>query len=224
MPSQYAVIPFDPQPLLLESYAKTLKRKALAARKIHQDRIDSANAILQKCYDKHPELVSKVKKFKVLIQLNTRGDAATESVLDTGLDSTPQEEAVAKAFLLKKAYKQAAAMAHPDKGGSHEDFVAINAAYRAKDIDSITEFLLSKHRSILDQISYWQSEQKKPEVSWTRFRSTPEFGIVRLYTSGNKERAEQMALEVLNILLASLTAQLTHYHPRMEENPNGNEN
>ena len=222
MPLQNALILYDPVDPALAWYSGTLKKLVLAERARTQARVDSANKILQDCFDKHPEMIAKIRAFKTLVQLNTRGAAATESVMDTELSSVPQEEAVARAFLLKKAYRIAAAAAHPDRGGSHDDFAAINAAYRAKDLDSITEFLISKQRSILEQIAYWRSELEKPEVSWTRFRSTPEFSIVKYAMSGNTQRAEQMALEVLRIMLVSLTAQLTRYNPNFLDSENGN--
>lgn len=210
MHSRNALILFDPTPPILVLYAKTVKKRVIAERLQYQSRMDQFSSILEKCYDNFPELTFKVRRKKAEIQLQTRGAAATESVLDINLKATDHETDVAQRFLVKKAYRVAASMAHPDKGGNKDDFAAVLAAYKAGDLESLNEFVLSKQKGVIDQITHWHFELRKPAIQWQHLTSTPEYKIVQAHLSGRHAVASDLAREVLTQLLFVLDQQLYH--------------
>ncbi|MCA0269685.1 MAG: J domain-containing protein [Bacteroidetes bacterium] len=56
---------------------------------------------------------------------------ATEGHVQTWWEVLDLESAPTDAQALTRAYRVAAAKSHPDAGGSHEDFIAVTAAYEA---------------------------------------------------------------------------------------------
>lgn len=202
----YAITLFEPNPLIYQ-YCKNLQRSALKERQTKQILFDSLMDTLDRCYNKHPELCDKIRKLQVRVQTLTKGVPATEAVMDTNIHSADRELDVAQELLLKKAYKQAASIAHPDKGGSNDDFASINAAYRAKDLGSLTEFVISKNKTLVEQVEYWKSEILKPDMKLKEFQAQPEFKIIRSYVSGRQEEAYSLAKVVLNYKLSYLTQQ-----------------
>jgi hypothetical protein len=214
--SQNQVQIFNPDDPLLVSLVHRLKREVLKSRAYYQTQLDTVNTILDSSFAHHKDLTDNINDLKRRIQLLTKGAPATESIEATDTVTDSHQHDVAQAFLLKKAYRQAAAMSHPDKGGSNEDFAAVNAAYKAKDLGSLNEYVIARNKTLLEQIAFWRTEAFKPEARWHKVRSQPEFLIVQLTLSGQKPKAIKMAREVLEVMVVSLTMQLTNYQPEKE--------
>jgi hypothetical protein len=194
----------------LESEANAIKAKVISLRQKYQRLMDDAQKVVDICYDQHPVLCKQIRDTKSRINVLTKGVAATEAIESTGLASKPQQEAVAEAFVLKKAYREAAAIAHPDKGGTDADFVAINAAYKSGDLTALIEYVSARSTDWQAQVEYWQAQQQRPEIQWKKFQSQPEFVLVQLYLAGKKEAAFNHAELLLKTILASLLFQLSH--------------
>lgn len=177
---------------------QTIANRAVVARRI--DAVRSVSAIL---FTHHAELVEAIKRSKQRARLSQKGAAATEA-----LDVPDTKEFLAnnlndaEIFVLKKAYRQAAALAHPDRGGSVEEFQAVLAAYKARDQSALTEYLLSKQQPARHQLDYWMVSLHKPNIDWVRFQSTPEYSLSRLYTQGKQELAIKTAGELLQAELS----------------------
>ncbi len=63
------------------------------------------------------------RKARRLAQLAVESDTVSENLRILGLTSTPD------AASLKRAFKKAAFMTHPDQGGSNEEFIRVKKAY-----------------------------------------------------------------------------------------------
>ena len=213
---QNQLLVIKPDPLLVQR-VDLLKKETIKARNFYQSQLDTVNTILNTAFSWHPALLEQVADLKRRIQLLTKGVPATEALENSTVLTDNQQGDVAHTFLLKKAYRQAALLAHPDKGGSNEDFAAVNAAYKAGDLHSLNEYVIAQNKTLFEQLIYWKTEALKPEAQWHKARSQPEFTIVRLMLSNQKPKAKMMAKEVLQILVASLTMQLTNYQPKKEE-------
>jgi len=65
------------------------------------------------------------RKAKKLAKLALEDTSVCENMRILGLSSTPTAQE------LKAAFKKAAFQAHPDQGGSHEEFIKVQRAYEA---------------------------------------------------------------------------------------------
>jgi hypothetical protein len=217
---RYDLIIKEPDPLL-KNLAKRLKIETLNSRNLFEKRINSIKTQVESIHRKNDDLCSIIFQLKAQINLHTHGVAATEVRHITGLNSEPEQQVVANAFLLKKAYRTAASLAHPDKGGSHDDFLAVSAAYRANNIESLNEYVLARNRDLLDQIHYWDSERLKPKINYTIFQSSNDFKVAVLQNRGEQQAASELSRAILEHTIFSLRIQLDQL---LKEIYNGNQN
>lgn len=200
---------FADNPLLV-AYHNALRAKATAEREYHQRLIDHSESIVEGYSKQHPKLDEQIAELKRLISLRTSGAPMTETLdVEDSVNNESYQEAVAHAFLLKKAYRAAAALSHPDKGGNDADFAAVNAAYKARDLDSLNEFFLSKNRTLLESIEHWLNEVQKPRVQWLEFQASPAFKVVRFHKSGKTDQAHKNMEQLLQLHVAQLLHELS---------------
>jgi curved DNA-binding protein CbpA len=102
---------------------------------------------------------------------------------------------------LKRAYRKAAALTHPDRGGTVEDFQAVQAAYDACDLTSLNEFFLLQEESLQDRIEYWLQQPAAAHVEWIRFQATNEYAVVAMYQRGQRDEAIELAGKFLRLAL-----------------------
>jgi hypothetical protein len=173
--------------------------------------LDHSESIVEAYSKMFPEAEAKISELKRLIALRTKGAPMTEDLdVERSVDDKPYQEAVAHAFLLKKAYRAAAKISHPDKGGNHEEFAAVAAAYKARDLNSLNEFVLYKNRSLLESISYWLDEIEKPKVQWITFQSGHAFKVVQLHKTGHEDSAKDYMQKLLQMNILQLLHESTN--------------
>lgn len=189
---------------LLISYKDLLRAQTLKKREQVAKRIDTALGICQKVMEPHADLTKRIIDIKSRIRARQKGIPLTETLEPVGVDNLLSD---GEAFLLKKAYRAAASLCHPDKGGNKDDFQAINAAYRSKDIGSLNEYVLSFQGTLNEQIRYWQTEVQKPDIEWGVFRASNENRIAQLYMQGQHAEADTLAKTLLTLVLSQAIAQ-----------------
>lgn len=167
---------YDPH-LWLRLWVQYQQRKALAARQTVNTRIAVCAAQVESLIAERPALkaaASKLKGKRARLRAAAKGVPQTElldevSVFDEKLDTQLSD---AEQFLLKKAYRYACMLHHPDRGGDPAVFASLHAAYVAKDLRAVQEFVLHMDRSLVDQAAYWLTEQQRPELHWQAFCRT----------------------------------------------------
>lgn len=212
------LVVYDPVAPILRALLFAIKRKALRDRLDIEARIERMEVVYGAVIAAFPELTTKIKDARRRLQLRTRGIMATEDIdaPDAGgveAWSKTSEAWAAHLFMCKKAYRAAVPHAHPDLGGDNAEFTLITAAYRAHDLGTLQEYVLSRNWSVLQRIAHWQTESKKPAVAWVRYQASEEFKVVRLQMSGQPVKAREHAHALLNMLYNSLEAELLHYIP-----------
>ena len=206
--SRNALVVCTDNPLLCD-YRNRLRAQSLVEREYYQRLIDHSDAIIGAYSKGFPIAERQIADLKRLIALRTKGAPMTEELDVSSSVNTNQQEAVAHAFLLQKAYRAAAKLAHPDKGGNDADFAAVNAAYKARDLDSLNEFFLSKNRTLVESIQHWRNEVQKPRVQWQEFQSAPTFKVVRFHKSGKTDDAKQYMDKLLQLHIVQLLHELS---------------
>ncbi len=148
--------------------------------------------------------LSRIARLKNELQINQKGEARTESLESYTSKNVLSQLSPADRFLLKKAYRYAARLAHPDGGGSGEDFHAVHQAYLQGDLTSLQEYALSRHKSILEQYVHWSVEKDRPSVDLETFKQNAEFQIARLVLRGKPDQARKAMRMVIQSLESSL--------------------
>jgi len=199
---ELAIVP-EADPLLV-GYLALLRAKTVANRRRIASRIAAVRDVTAKVLQPHQELMGLIARSRTRARLHQKGIASTESmdalqaasVLGDNLND-------AEKFLLKKAYRKAASMCHPDRGGSTAEFQAVVAAYRSGDLTALNEYVKTKESSTLDQINYWKSACERPDIEWVEFQATNEYALARMYQQGRKAEAQALARRLLEQHLAA---------------------
>lgn len=198
----YALMVLSDRNFALEAYAKSLKLNALSARTNCQSKIENANLIINRVCAKYQNTMEHTAAVHGRMRNLRRGTPSTEfQEAFQPEDMLGNNLSDAEKFLLKKSYRQAARLSHPDRGGSTEEFQAVSAAYKAKDLSSIIEYVLTREKGALDKINYWKDQVLKANVDWVRFQSTNCFVIARLYMQGYTEQADLAAQALVSAAL-----------------------
>ena len=187
---------------ILVAWCNALRCKALRTRREVARKKDMIHAISVKITNHHEDLIRKIVAVRNRIRLIRKGEPATEALDPVGNASQLDDNlSDADRFLLKKAYRKAATLTHPDKGGSVEDFQAVQAAYAAGDLMSLNEFFLLQEESLQDRIEYWLQQPAVVHVEWIRFQATNEYAVVAMYQRGKHDEAIELAGKFLRLAL-----------------------
>lgn len=174
------------------------RKQALVARTEVNAKIRECSEVAEKFIEEHcPKQKRKITELRAALRARTLGVPLTEVLDDPllGTKITPLSDA--DQVLLKKAYKLAASMIHPDKGGSVEEFQALHAAYIAQDLRSVQEFVLHLGRGLYEQLLYWKTECERPSITWLEFQQNPAYQITREIRLGTDIRKLQGAVELM---------------------------
>ncbi len=197
------LIVYQPDSPLLIAFCRSLRIKTYLARKEVSRKKDMIHGTASLVMHHHKDLLQKISSIRTRIRMLERGVPATES-LDPQEDIHQLDNNLSDAdkFLLKKAYRKAASLAHPDRGGSVEEFQAVQAAYQAGDLSALNEYFIASGREgILSQIDYWIVQKDAASVDWEKFQTTNEFIIARMYERGDKDKAISIAGDLLREVL-----------------------
>lgn len=215
---QYEVVVYDPD-LFLRGQVKLRQKQAIAARRAIQARKDECLTVAQMFIDTHPKAKAahqRLGRAARRARARAKGEALTESLDPVNIfDETPQDLSDAEMLLLKKAYRMAARIAHPDAGGTAEMFAALELAYRMRDLQAIQEFFIASQRSVLDQMKYWLDEIQRPNVAWQKFRRTAPYQITatlrRQNTAAVRAALEEHVAQVFNQRAVEMELQELHF-------------
>jgi len=207
---------WQPHSPLLEAYAILARQRARHERGRYARLRDQANDVLWAQYAQWPDLEQKIVSAMDRIRLRQEGGGGTpmtewddgEASPTTGQGTDSHAERMGRAFLLKKAWKQVRTLCHPDKNrGSAEEFAILADAYRAGDLDTLSEYVLSINQTIMEQIAYWLMAGQKPAIEWQILQHMPMFRVVRAVAQGNHELASRLALQLRLQRLRELEAE-----------------
>ncbi len=172
-------------------YLRNLRQKLHAAKKRIEGRIvDCLNRVDEVCKD-FPEELQKIGKLRRNLRYLSTGIPTTES-LDTNVDPLSDLTDTDR-HTLKVAYRKAASLAHPDKGGSEEDFLYVRESYANGDLDALREYIVFRIDPDSNMLDYWNQQVGQAEIRWEVFRSTPKFKIAQLHLMGNRKAARAHA-------------------------------
>lgn len=200
----YNVVVYDSNSWPVKAYAHSLCVRALAARtKLAKDTAN-VRTISNTLIAHHQGLTRELADTRQRIRLLERGTPATEALdafqQENGLSDLPSD---AEVFLLKKAYRKAANLCHPDKGGNALEFQLVTAAYKARDIHSLNAFFLARQKSKAELIDYWLLDIQRTKVAWVAFQATNEFMLAKMYQQGRTEEAIHLTGLILREACAS---------------------
>lgn len=195
-------------PPLLGAYNRQIKSRVIREREVVQAKLDYYASILEICFAHHSKLLDRIKRLRQEISAATKGVPDTLGKEDLYTTEGNVQLDQAETLLCKKAYRIAARYAHPDKGGSHADFVAISESYRQRDLSALNEYVISRNNTIESQIQYWQDELAKPKIKLRNFHNSDQFKIVKNYVSNNEAKAFSLAEAYLCNIEADLFFEL----------------
>lgn len=194
------------KPLLYISYLRSLQKKLQLKHAKLQRSIESVLDAFNAASADLEDLKLKVTFKAAKARARESGIPTVESLdpEDLGTDRT-----AFRSHTLKLAYRQAARLAHPDKGGDDAEFAWVSECYKARDTAALVAFVYAKKHGV-PMIEYWQAQAGAAEARWEGIRNTAEYEVARLWLSGNRERARKMAKELLEIRLEMFSlAELT---------------
>lgn len=205
------LIVYDPVSPLLRAYCHASRLRAWTERAAHADRMEQMTDLVWSYSSQFVDLNERIAEMRLRIASLSKGIPQTELVDDDHtVDWTlSEEERRAQQQILKKAWKYVAQHAHPDKGGSREEFQFLKEAYESGDIRPLTEYILQLDAPLMEQIAYWRSEYERPAIEWIRFRTMNQFQIVQAHMRQDLIRAELLAKQMLQDRLSALEQEYT---------------
>lgn len=175
---------YDPHAWL--RHLVSLRRKqAIQTRKTLNARIEFCGDLATGFIDTTcPEEKRKLKELRARLRSLVQGIPLTEALDDDLGAETATVLSDAEQVLLRTAYRAAALLCHPDRGGNAEDFVALNAAYKARDLRAVQEFVIHLEKPLEEQFAYWRDECERPEIGWIQFQQSAMYQIARELQAG----------------------------------------
>lgn len=187
---------WEPISPLEKVYLRNLRRKLHENKKrIEGYILDCLNRVDEVCKE-FPEELDKIAKLRRNLRYLSTGVPTTES-LDTFIDPL-SDLTDADRHTLKVTYRRAASLAHPDKGGSTEDFLYIREAYANGDIDALREYVVFRIDPNRNMLNYWNQQIDQAATRWEVFRSTPKFKIAQFHMFGQHQMARTRAKTFLD--------------------------
>ena len=194
---------------VLEQYRKYSVKEALRLRKLYSENVSRVEEVFSGILDEFQDLSKMLVHLRSLQEpvtttLESENVPDTEGSHEIGGDNS--QETVTLRFLCKKAYRAAAALTHPDKGGTSEEFALVNAAYKDLDLASLTNFLIQKSSEITIPTSHWLTEIQKSHAAWLEYTSTIKYKIVSLRLTGNVGLSSYVCRQLLEQTIQQLLA------------------
>lgn len=194
---------YDPH-VWIRLLARRWQEQALESRLRVERWTEEAYALSERFTEIHaPKEKRKLIDIRRRVRAYTKGVPLTETLDDSELFAAELPELdAAQQVLLKKAYRLAVMMLHPDRGEETDEvrrmMANLRAAYNARDLKAVQEFVLHLQRSPLEQAAYWHAERDRPSIQWAEFKNTPAFQITQALKQGKPE--EELAQAVRKFL------------------------
>lgn len=200
----------------------TLYKEGLAEKEKSKKLMQFIDRVLEIYSEYHEKLCSERRRLKLEIRLVTKGTPVTEPMSEIpetvqNYETLSESQRIAFTELLKKAYKKAASLCHPDKGGDKDAFAELAEAYRHRDLVRVTAIYitLSRGRNLYWQASEegieWAStELNRPVVQQEKLKSTILYEIVRNHVSGRMLKANSLMSDYLVGEIRTLLTELDY--------------
>ncbi len=207
--SSMEIIPFHEQPFL-SAFAEHLRKRTFAERLRVNNLIQGCTELADRAVYCEMPAYRRIKELRVRIRTATRGIPQTEFLDDESpLVDKSHELTDAEQILLKKAYRKAAQLIHPERDtGNALMFRLLHEAYRSKNLRAVQEFVMHLDKPLLDQVGYWLIEVKMPAAQWIEYKAFPEYKLVQWIKQGQVEKARILGAELLRLSELHLQAQL----------------
>ena len=224
---------------MLAAYHK-LRAASEKQRKYYERVIKQVDHIVGRLAEDHCETeLERIEGLQRELRLITKGTPLTEALTSSDkepiLTSKPgfsQRQYDAHTELLKKAYRKAAMLCHPDReGGDHSVFQEVEVAYKMRDLNRLNAIYLS---IIQGRNLYWQqseglyhvsSEYHRYGVELELLQQTAGWRAVRLYLAGQVNSAAEIVRVYLTDKVASLINEINYVitkgHPNGKEGTEG---
>jgi len=187
--------------------------------------VDQFNTVVTSYQKLNADLVDRRTELQLQIRLLTRGTPVTEpmTVADVnkiGLENDAfaglsEQQRIAHYEVVQRAYRKCVTLCHPDHGGSKEDFDELQSAYKARDIQRITDLyiLLSKQRNLYwqasaDGVDYASTQLGRVNLQVMGLRNTPAFRVMQMHIFGRFAEASMLMRKVLADQCMSLEMEL----------------
>lgn len=192
------------------------KKTALQKRK-ELDRItETVNRILSIYENQFSQRVSYLLEIKRIHNLCMRGVPAN-GAYDYSNFSGSNQQAQANKHMDRAMYKKLAQQVHPDKGGSVEEFQALQKAYSSGDSRYIQNQFFSRFKEsdpewrAKEGIDHWQTEAQAVFVRLQSLKSTTQYTIAQLHQSGRKDLAEKTFGVMIEEVILNALNELLNY-------------
>jgi hypothetical protein len=192
---------------VLCAYLLKAKRDARIARELLNRRIENVRQVVAPIYEDFAEIMDRIVQTKNRIRVLTRGAATSDTMAAPQRKDAFETMSEADLYVLKRAYREAARLAHPDGGGSVEDFQSVYNAYLAKDLYALNSYVLSRQKPSIDLIRHWLTDAERCRVAWVEFQASGEFTVASLIMRGQPEEAHRIVHEALIAQLSELRAE-----------------
>lgn len=191
----------------LEAYCASLQVKTFRNRAFYARAEEQVSTVSAKMVSMLPELEAQIKSLRLAIRSIDTGMPATDSIEPP---KAIEELDPGQKALVKAAFKKAAGIAHPDKGGTDADFAYILAAYRANDLNVLTEYVLTygEQKPVAARISYWSDALHGARARWLKRQMTDEYRLVMRFMRGKQEQALGELKSVLQYVIVTLNDEL----------------
>lgn len=180
---------------LLKGLLTSVRVRAIIERKALTDLVNSVNSVFLDIAMKHaPDLLRSLQDARSAKVTLTQGVPDTVGATTDPLANRTRIDD----YLLKLAYRKAAQIAHPDKGGTVEDFQAVKTAFANGDTKTLFEYTTLGDKSLVDQITYWKQQVAKTAVERETAAQDFRFHIIRAYRLGQVDHAIHLTKSYLN--------------------------
>ena len=156
------------------------------------------HSLADRAFSENEKLVSELFQKRRTTKSKTLG-VPQDELLSSSIHYTPEEE-----YRLKKLWKQAANICHPDKGGIVEDFLDCKAAFEAKDHEFLFSFVQSE-KTLEGKYKFYGLRFLDCHRQEVLFRQSIFFKIAYEVQKGNLKEAKLLAEQHLKEELIELS-------------------
>lgn len=167
----------------------------------YQNFVNDLTAVTSFYEGQFPELVQKIRELRIL-QSEVKSEKKT-----VALEINPYEvsatEDLGTRQLLKKSWRSAARLTHPDHGGNSELFMYARTLYESGDLTALNLLLESLHKG--DFTIYVAEMKKKLHALYEVKRATLAYQLLTLHRAGRTEEAKSLMRQTLESIAVSLS-------------------
>lgn len=207
---KFDLVLYSDLPPTLIAYQRCLAAQAAAARERHLEFVAYCEGLADRVFDDLPDQVRRIKELKNTINNLVRGSPQTEPLGPTRITDLNPELTSAQTQALKKAWRYAASVLHPDRGGDVEQFLYARRLYMSADLHELTDFVMAvTARPSIEVLMYYTNAVNKAAILTEAYKSKSiDYAVATAYTSQSKDAAKSMGEFILKAHILTLEKQL----------------